>query len=236
MFVIGMAAVALASRYGTGYYYPPYLYWGPGSRLPILLSLASYIRFCRLCIQIHGRAASPGGQVLYMAPMARPGVPGWYNPATGRYGQRCQQFRDRTGARTVASAYNPWTGGYGATTQGHNAYAQWGSSAAVRGDQWVQTGHVTTARGTAFGYQGSGGQGTGFRGANGSVARTNNYTYAGNDGNVYRKDSGGNWSKYNNGGWNSVDTSAAKQKFDNAKQNGRIHRQDRTFHLAPGKG
>jgi hypothetical protein len=82
---------------------------------------------------------------------------------------------------------------------------------------------VTTARGTALVYQGSGGQGIGFHGANGTIARTNNYTYAGKDGNVYRKDSSGNWSKYNNGGWNSVDTSAARQKaqqrMDSARQN-----------------
>jgi hypothetical protein len=83
---------------------------------------------------------------------------------------------------------------------------------------------VTTARGTAFGYQGSGGQGIGFHGANGTIARTNNYTYAGNDGNVYRKDSSGNWSKYSNGSWNSVDTSAARQqaqqRMNTARQNG----------------
>src|SRR6185312_4661858 len=59
------------------------------------------------------------------------------------------------GGRTVASTYNPWTGGYGAMSQGHNAYGQWGHSVAARGDQWVQTGHVSTARGTAFGYRGS---------------------------------------------------------------------------------
>jgi hypothetical protein len=123
----------------------------------------------------------------------------------------------------VASAYNLWTGGYGATSQGHNAYGQWGTSVAARGDQWVQTGHVSTSRGTAFGYRGSDGQGAGFHGANGTIARTNNYTYAGNDGNVYRKDSNGNWSKYNNGSWNSVDTSAAKQqaqqRIDTTRQN-----------------
>jgi hypothetical protein len=95
---------------------------------------------------------------------------------------------------------------------------------AARGDQWAQTGHLTTARGTAFGYQGSGGQGIGFHGANGTIAKTNNHTYAGNDGNVYRKDSGGNWSKYGNGGWNSVDTSAAKQQAQQNIQNARQNR------------
>ena len=56
------------------------------------------------------------------------------------------------------------------------------------------------------------GQGVEFHGANGTVARTNNYTYAGNGGDVYCKDSNGNWSQYNNGSWNPVDTTAAKQQ------------------------
>jgi hypothetical protein len=41
------------------------------------------------------------------------------------------------GGRTVGSAYNPYTGGYGATRQSHNAYGQWGSSAATRGGEWA---------------------------------------------------------------------------------------------------
>jgi hypothetical protein len=65
------------------------------------------------------------------------------------------------------------------------------------------------------------GQGGGFHGANGTIARTNNYTYAGNDGNVYRKDSSGGWSKYDNGNWNSVDTSAAKQQAQQRAQTAR---------------
>jgi hypothetical protein len=100
------------------------------------------------------------------------------------------------GGRTVASNYNPWTGTYGATSPGYNAYSQWGTSAAVRGDQWVQTGHVTTANGIA----------------SGTFAKGANHIYAGNDGNVYRRDSRGNWSTYGDGGWKSVDTSGDKQQ------------------------
>jgi hypothetical protein len=115
------------------------------------------------------------------------------------------------GGRTVASAYNPWTGGRAATSQGHNPYAQWGSSVATRNGQAIQTGHVTTAAGTTAGYRTSTGQrGVISTGANGAVAHGSNGTYVGHDGNVYRKDSTGNWSQYNNGNWNHVDTSNAQ--------------------------
>jgi hypothetical protein len=146
-------------------------------------------------------------------PYGAAGTSAWYNPATGRYG-RSASAQGWYGGRTVASAYNPWTGGYGATSQGHNAYAQWGQSAAVRGDQWARTGHVTTANGTLSGYRTSGGQqGIAYHGQNGTVAKGSNYTYAGSDGNVYRRDSSGNWSQYNSGGgWNSVDSANARER------------------------
>jgi len=216
MFAIGMTA-GLAIAFGTGWYYPPYYYWGPGMVYPYYCPWPATYGAGYVYNPWTGGFA--GGRAVY-GPYGAAGSAAWYNPATGRYG-RAASVQGWYGGRTVASAYNPWTGGYGATSQGHNAYAQWGSSVASRGDQWVQTGHVTTARGTAFGYQGSGGQGAGFHGANGTVARTNNYTYAGNDGNVYRKDSSGNWSKYNNGSWNPVDTSGAKQQAQQNLQNAR---------------
>jgi hypothetical protein len=218
MFAIGLTA-GLAIAYGTGWYYPPYYYWGPGMMYPYYCPWP--MTYGAGYVYNPWTGGFAGGRAVY-GPYGAAGGAAWYNPATGRYG-RAASVQGWYGGRTVASAYNPWTGGYGATRQGHNAYAQWGTSVATRGDQWARTGHVTTARGTAFGYQGSNGQGVGFHGANGTVARTNNYTYAGNDGNVYRKDSSGNWSKYNNGSWNSVDTSAAKQqaqqRVNNARQN-----------------
>jgi hypothetical protein len=125
------------------------------------------------------------------------------------------------GGRTVAQSYNPWTGGYGATSQAHNAYAQWGSSVATRNGNWARTGHVSTANGTAVGYRTSTGQhGTAYSGRNGTVVHGgNNSVYAGNDGNVYRKDANGGWSKYNNGNWNTVDTTAARQQAQQNVQN-----------------
>ena len=80
----------------------------------------------------------------------------WYNPSTGRYG-RSATVQTPYGGRTAAASYNPHTGSYTRTQQGHNAYAQWGSSVKTRGNDWVQTGHVTTAGGTTAGYRTSSG-------------------------------------------------------------------------------
>jgi hypothetical protein len=215
MFVMG-AAIGMTVAYGTGYYYPPYYYYGPGMVYPIY----------RPYPMTYGAAAvynpwTGGFAVGHRAygPYGAAGSSAWYNPSTGRYG-RSASAQGWYGGRTVASSYNPWTGGYGATSQAHNAYAQWGQSAAVRGDQWARTGHINTANGTVSGYRTSGGnQGVTYRGQNGTVTRGNNYTYAGQDGNVYRRDQGGNWSQYNNGNWNSVDTSQARERVQSNAAN-----------------
>jgi len=213
MFIIG-AAVGAAIAYGSGYYYPPYVYWGPGAMYPIYRPWPATYGAGVVYNPWNGGYAA--GRVAY-GPYGAVGSSAWYNPSTGRYG-RSASAQGVYGGRTVAQAYNPWTGGYGATSQAHNAYGQWGSSVATRNGNWVQTGHVTTANGTAAGYRTSTGQhGTAYSGQNGSVIHgANNSVYAGNDGNVYRKDSNGGWSKYDNGGWNTVDTTAAKQQ---AQQN-----------------
>jgi hypothetical protein len=135
----------------------------------------------------------------------------WYNPSTGFYG-RAATVQTPAGGATVGQAYNPWTGTYAATRQGSNAYGQWGSSVAVRGNQWVQTAHRSNANGTIAGGRTSEGgaavAGIG-RGGSGFVARDkDNNLYAGKDGNVYKKDSSGNWQKYGNGGWSGVNPPA----------------------------
>jgi len=214
MFVIGMAA-GLAIGYGTGYYYPSYVYWGGGypyyRAWPATYGVGAVYRPYSGAYGVGRAAYGPYGGV---------GTSAWYNPSTGRYG-RASSAQGWYGGRTVGTSYNPRTGARGATVQSHNTYAQWGSSAAVRGNQWAQTGHVSTARGTAGAYRSSEGAGVGYRGANGSVARTSNGVYAGNDGNVYRRNSSGNWSEYNNGNWNQVDSSRqaqAQERAQNARQ------------------
>jgi hypothetical protein len=135
----------------------------------------------------------------------------WYNPSTGLYG-RAATAQSAAGGATVGQAYNPWTGTYAATRQGSNAYSQWGSSVAVRGNQWAQTAHRSTANGTVAGARTSGGAsivGGAGRGGSGFVGRDkDNNLYAGKDGNVYKKDSSGTWRKYGNGGWSGVNPPA----------------------------
>jgi hypothetical protein len=101
---------------------------------------------------------------------------------------------------------------------------------AIRGDDWIQTQHVTTSQGTAFKYQtsqgGAGAAVSGPGGQSGFVAKdANNNVYVGNDGNVYKKDTSGNWNKYENGKWNQVDTAATKQQAQSRPQDASLSRQ-----------
>jgi hypothetical protein len=203
VFVLGMA-VGACVVYGTGYYYPPYIYYGP--RYPIYYPYP----------YTYGVAHAVYG------PYASAGTAAWYNPTTGTYG-RAVTYQNAYGGHTYAQAYNPWTGTYAATSQGHNQYAQWGSSVVTNGNDWAQAGHYSTANGTIAGFQTSkGSEGAGFNTKNGNsgfVAKdaNNNNVYAGADGNVYKKDSNGDWSKWSDGGWQPVDPSTGVQQTKNSK-------------------
>jgi hypothetical protein len=202
MFVLG-AAMGACLAYGTGYYYPPYYYWGPYP-YPIYHPYPYTYGYRAVYNPATGFYAF-GGAVY--GPYGSAGRAAWYNPATGRYG-RAATVQTAYGGRTVAQTYNPWTGTYAATAQGHNAYAQWGSSVVTRGDDWARTGHITTDQGTIAHYKTSdGGSGTIISGKDGKggIVRTDNNVYVGKDGNVYRRDTNGSWSKYDNGNWDPVE-------------------------------
>jgi hypothetical protein len=223
-FVVGMT-IGACVMYGTGYYYPPYYYYGPMYPYPIYYPYPYAYGA--------GYAYNPwtggyiGGRVAY-GPYGAVGSAAWYNPATGNYG-RAASVQTPWGGRTAASAYNPYTGAYGSTRQGHNAYAQWGTSVAGKGNQWVQTGHVTTRNGTTAAYRTSNGQsGVIHKGENGTAIKTNNGFYAGRDGNLYKKDASGNWSKYDNGGWNQIDRNKATQQNLNSYDRARTEGAQRT--------
>jgi hypothetical protein len=202
MFLMG-TAVGMTVAYGTGYYYPPYYYWGPMYPYPIYRPWP--VTYGVGAVYNPWTGGYYVGRAAY-GPYGAVGGSAWFNPRTGRYG-RAATAQTWYGGRTAAAAYNPWTGGYGATRQGSSPYAQWGRSAAVRGDDWARSGHITTDRGTIGGIQSSQGSAAWARGAGGgTVAKgSNNNVYAGKDGNLYRKDASGNWSKYGGGGnWNPV--------------------------------
>ena len=214
VFVVGMA-VGATIVYGTGYYYPPYVYWGPH---PIYYPYP----------YTYGVAAvynpSTGGYAVGRAvygPYGSAGSAAWYNPATGMYGHAVTT-QNAYGGHTYASGYNPWTGTSWATSQGHNQYSSWGSTVVTNGNNWAEAQHGSNANGSAGSFQTSkGSAGAGVSGAGGNsgfVAKdaNNNNVYAGADGNVYKKDSNGDWSKWNDGSWTPVDPSTAEA---NAKSN-----------------
>jgi hypothetical protein len=225
-FIIGVG-IGACIAYGTGWYYPPYMYWGPGMVYPVYRPWP--------CTYGAGYVYNPwtggfaGGRRVY-GPYGAAGTAAWYNPATGRYG-RAASVQGVYGGRTVAQAYNPWTGGYAATSQGHNAYGQWGTSVATRNGKAIQTAHVTNANGTTAAYRtNTGQQGVIHTGANGTVIKGNNNTFAGHDGNVYRKDASGGWSTFQNGKWQQSvggqgSTMHDLNRSDNARQRGQMQTQ-----------
>ena len=147
MFLIG-TAVGLTIAYGTGYYYPPYYYHPPYGYpiyrpYPVTYGVGAFYSPYSGTYGVARGAYGPYGGVTGAA---------WYNPSTGRYGRSVSAYGPY-GSVTAARSYNPYTGVYGATRQGSNAYGNWGSSVAVRGDQWAQTAHRTNSQGTAAGFR-----------------------------------------------------------------------------------
>jgi hypothetical protein len=197
--------------WGTGYYYPPYVYHGLHPiyypHYPTYGFGASYNPWT---------GAYSRGAVAY-GPYGGAGVGQRYNPRTGTYSRGAVAYGPY-GARGAAQAYNPRTGAYGTTRQGSNVYGSWGATGVQRGDQWAtttrQTNNLTgqttrTTRtsegGTAVSRAGPGGSSTVAVSGSGDV-------YAGKDGNVYRKD-GDSWQKYGSGGeWNNVQQPTPEQR------------------------
>ena len=217
VFVVGMA-MGSTIVYGTGYYYPPYIFWGPH---PVYYPYPYTYGVAAVYNPYTG--AYGVGRAVY-GPYGSAGTAAWYNPTTGTYA-RAVTTQNAYGGHTYAQAYNPWTGTYAATSQGHNQYSQWGSSVVTNGDNWAQTQHVTNSNGTAGSFQTSkGSAGAGVSGANGNSGfvvkdANNNNIYAGADGNVYKKDSSGNWSKYDDGNWTPVDPATGAKQSLQQKQN-----------------
>lgn len=217
MFVMGMA-VGATIVYGTGYYYPPYVYWGPH---PIYYPYP-YTYGCAAVYNPYTGFYAVGRSVY--GPYGSAGSAAWYNPATGMYGH-AYTSQNVYGGHTYASGYNPWTGTSWATSQGHNQYSSWGSTVVNNGSNWAEAQHYSNANGTTGSFQTSkGSAGAGFSGANGNsgfVAKdaNNNNVYAGADGNVYKKDSNGNWSKWDNGSWAPVDPTTAEAQAKTNEQN-----------------
>src|SRR5262249_26320724 len=122
-------------------------------------------------------------------PYGAVGAAAWYNPNTGFYSHGAAVSGPYRG-RAVADGYHPRTGTAYATRQGFGPYGSWGTTAATRGDQWAQAGHVTTPYGTTAGYRTSqGGGGVIHSGptGNSAVGVHDGNVYADHDGNVYKR-------------------------------------------------
>jgi len=212
--------------YGTGYYYPPYVY--PG-RVPVYMpypysyaggvyynpAANTWARGGAVYGPYYGAkggaaynpstgAYARGGAVY--GPYGGAGAWSAYNPQTGSYARGSASWNAYGGTAT-ASAYNAQTGRSMTTTQNSNMYQRWGSSTISTPTQTINTQSASGAYGSAGAFQSStGAQGAGVntaRGQTGAVQTSSGDVYAGHDGNVYRHTDTG-WQSYDNGSWQTV--------------------------------
>ncbi len=196
--------------WGSGYYYPPYVYYG--GRYPVYYG--HYPTYGYGASYNPWSGAYSRGVAAY-GPYGGAGMGSRYNPRTGTYSRGAVAYGPYN-SRAAGQAYNPRTGAYGATRQGANAYGSWGTSAVQRGDQWATTSRTTNnatgvTKRTTQTSQGSSVSRTGAAGRT-TVGSNNGDLYAGHDGNVYRKDQGGGWQRYDNGGWNNAQKPTTQQR------------------------
>ena len=194
--------------WGTGYYYPPYVWYG--GFYPVYyprFPTYGYSAWYNPWTGTYGR-----GMVAY-GPYGGAGIGARYNPRTGTYARGAAAWGPY-GARGYAQAYNPRTGAYGATRQGSNVYGSWGATGVRRGDDWAATARVTNDRtgATTRVTRTDDGSAVTRRGDAGTIARTGDGdVYAGRDGSVYRRQDG-SWQKYDNGSWSNVPGASPTQR------------------------
>ncbi len=199
----GMMVAWGCAVWGTGWYYPPYGYYGGfyGGYYP-------YPHTYGMGAWYNPHTGAYGRGYAAYGPYGGVGMAASYNPRTGTYARGAAAYGPYQ-SRAAGQAYNPRTGTYAQTRQGSNVYGNWGTSSVQRGDSWAQTAHRTnyqTGRTTA-GMRTSEGGGlitTENRGGtNTTIGRTaGGDVYAGRDGNVYRRTEGGGWEQNDgSGGW-----------------------------------
>jgi hypothetical protein len=225
-FVLGAAVGAIVAN-GTGYYYPPYVYYPPRYGYgypPVYYPRPPTYGPIYATPYYNTRTGAYGVAQTAYGPYGSVTRTGSYNPYTGT-STRTVSASTNYGSRSAGQAYNPYTGTYAATRQGSSPTAQWGSSVVTRGNQAAYTQHRTTSQGTVGSIQASNGAravGANTAYGNGAVGRTaNGDLYAGRDGNVY-KNTGNGWQKYDNGNWNPTATpygTAAQPRAQNSQIN-----------------
>jgi hypothetical protein len=216
--------------WGTGYYYPPYAYWGPMYPYPVYWGYPyhSYgaAAWYNPATGFYGRGAAVYG------PYGGYGRSAAYNPATGSYVRRAGAYGPYQ-AGMATSFYNPRTGAWGGGYRYANAYQGWGEGVVHKGNQWAKGGYYYDDRGAVGGIKTSeGGRlvAAGDGDNRGFVGRTGSgEIYAGKDGNIYRRDQSGNWQQHGDGGWSDVNynnlSSEQRQRVDQAKSNAQQRQQ-----------
>jgi hypothetical protein len=211
--------------WGTGWYYRPYVHWGPSYYPVYYRHPYTYGGGCRYNYHTgyYGHSARGYG------PYGSAGATARYNPRTGTY-SRAASVSGPGGWAAGGQAYNPRTGRSVSTRQGGNVYGSWGSTTVRRGNDWARTerysNHSGTARAVDTSRRGSGASYHGNAG-NGVVYRDdNNNVYAGRDGNVYKRSEGGSWSQYGNkgwdkSGWSGSGRSSSTRSYDSTSLSGR---------------
>ncbi|MEO8346850.1 MAG: hypothetical protein ABI607_14255, partial [Betaproteobacteria bacterium] len=177
--------------YGTGYYYPPYIYPAP---IPIYYPRpysyagATYYNSATGAWAHGGAIYGPYGGVAKGGTAYNPQTGAWgeggaiygpnggagafsaYNPSTGSYAHGSAAWGP-DGAAGNASWYNANTGRTGSTQQNSNAYGRWGSSTISGPNQTVHTQSQSNAQGSAGSFSSStGAKGAGVSGAGGNSA------------------------------------------------------------------
>jgi hypothetical protein len=195
--------------WGTGWYYPPYYYYG--GFYPAYFPYPHTYGFGAWYNPYTGGFGRAGA--IY-GPYGGVGAAASYNPRTGTYA-RGVAAHGPYGSRAAGQAFNPRTGTYAQTRQGSNIYGNWGSSSVVRGDSWAQTAHVENyRRGTSTsGIRTDSGAGaisrTGADGSRTTVGRSQSGDiYAGRDGNIYQRNGAGDWEQVRAGGAQPRDRAA----------------------------
>ncbi len=231
--------------YGTGWYYPPYVYRAPNPvyyAYPVTYGAASWYNpatgawargggvYGPYYGASRGAAYNPatgawgrGGSVY--GPYGGAGAFSAYNPSTGSYARGSAAYGPG-GAAANASWYNARTGVSGSTQQNADAYGRWGSSTISGPNQTVSTQSQSGARGSAGSFSSStGATGAGVRGADGNsagvVTTASGDIYAGSDGNVYRKADDG-WQKYDSGAWSAVETPQPQSRSRSSERGQRL--------------
>lgn len=218
-FIVGVGVGAYIAC-GTGWYYPPYVYY-PAFGYPIYNyypATFGYGAFYNSYTGAYGVARGVYGPYG--------GATGWaaYNPYTGTYARGGSVYGPY-GSASFGRAYNPYTGVGAATRQGSSPYGQWGSSVVSNGNRTVQTGHISNSQGTFAGARSSTGAaaigGSGDRGSGGIARSSSGDLYAARDGNIYRN-TGDGWHSYDDGNWNSVRGQSDSSIVRNAGSDGSV--------------